>query len=59
MSQTLSNTSSFTLPGPSKRLAQFGVAMIATLLVACFGVLIAARGDHAPAAEMPAMHGAE
>lgn len=47
-----SNRMSQTLPQPvpavSRRLAQFGVALIALILVACFAVLIAARAEGRP-----------
>lgn len=54
MSQTVSATTAAAAPVVSRRLAQFGVALIAVILVACFAILIVARANGQAAVETAA-----
>ena len=44
-------------PAVSRRFAQFGVALIALILVACFAILIAARAEATTPEATPAAAG--
>jgi hypothetical protein len=50
----MSQTVSAAAPAVSRRMAQFGVALIAVILVACFAILIAARAEARPTADAAA-----